>query len=425
MPDRIVSVSANGTLFERVDGTRYFSAPFGIASYECETTGNPSAGTAPNGLYYADCAKLLGTPLPTLNPDVPGALVTDLERRLGDQLSNEALSILSFLPVPPSSAIGQVVEIANQSGLGLVPLLELVPPLASIVNAEAAQVDAAIAANTIRDPRDGKSSLELYLDGRDRTASYAPLVAAEQEKAMGLLDDLLGGFSTTPIGINPNAGLGAFFPTFNPTLDAGSPPIGTTSGGVLSGLGTVGQVLDAVAPSLIGILGALAQRGVIRGTVGELLAPSQQSPSAGVSAGNVAAMNLAAGGQMPGLLESLLLALGPSGNSVGDGTMTGSALSMLENALGVNQGGSCGNRSVRLNAMQAMPLFKQGCARAFIPRRIFVDGPDGTPYVLYNAGQASIGSREQSVARSIARRSGFKLVRRGGGGGGRRRRSPR
>jgi hypothetical protein len=410
MPDQVVAVGQNGSILRRPDGSTYYSGAFIGNTIECGARD-----------LAACAAATIGPIFPTLNPDASLASTIDLERRLAELLSLEARSILSFLPASVSPSLGILQNVSAFTG-GLVPLLEASPELAAIANREAAQIDAFIEQTTDREPRDGKSPLELYLDGRDRSLAIeaSPLVAAERARAMGLLEDLgITGFTSSGGGSLSN-----LFANFGvPTNDAGSPPIGTTSGGVLGSIfGTAGQVLDSAASPIIGILQQLAASGVIRGTVGNLLAPMQQSPSAGVSAGNVAAMNLAAGGTMPGLLEQLLLSLGPSGNSVGDGTMTGSALSMLENALGVNQGGgNCGGRSVRLSAAQAMPMFKQGCNRAYLPRRIFVDGPDGTPYVLYNAGQASIGSREKTVAKGIARRLGLKLTRPGTGGGRRRR----
>jgi hypothetical protein len=415
MADTVLAVNENGSIFQRPDGTRYYLGAFGFPLIDCDP---PAANP---------CTNFVPLALPTLDPRASSAIITERTRLLDEALSDEALAALSVGGISPT--VYEASNVAAYLPGGLPQLLTFVPEIARTIAAETkAYVEAKYASGdpyALTSPGErltGFSTLKAYENALASSTNPAvqQLVATERATAMGILDELgITGFSSsgsfTPFYSPPTFPNVITVPNFNPgSIDAGSPPIATTSGGVL---GTI----DQIGGTLINILGGLSRAGVIRGSVGEFFTGGNQSPSAGVSPANVSAMNLAPGGQMPSILESLLQQLNFStGNSVGDGSMTGTMLSGLENLLGVNQGGC--NRSVRLNAMQAMPLFKQGCNRAFIPRRIFVDGPDGTPYVLYNAGQASIGSREQSVARSIARRSGFKLVRRGSGGGSRRRR---
>lgn len=435
--DTPVGVQSGLILWQRPDGTRYQANVFvsdapviecATARFGCEGFAPLPAATTSEQAYQAAIALLdqaAAGLTATIGP-LGDAAVSTLSQAKIEQLS----PTLGALTSPETKAY-------ELTGLGLPELIArtgLGPTIQAELASSTQQLFESGYLNQVN-PDPGSPSvinqLQRYALAIGETIERAPEVAAYRESAMGLLDDLgLSGFSSS-------GSLGSVFnslaiPTFNPTsIDAGSPPITTTSGGVLSGLGTIGQVLDAASGPIVGILQLLAQRGVIRGTVGDLLAPqvvnvqSMQSPSAGVSAGNVAAMNLAAGGGNVGLLEQLALALGASQtNSIGDGSMTGNMLAGLENLLGVNQGG-CGSSTLRVPMAGAMALYKQGCGKQYIPRRILVDGPDGVPVVLYNAGKATIGSRETSVARSIARRQGFKLSRYGSGGGRRRRRSPR
>src|SRR4029453_2943597 len=223
-------------------------------------------------------------------------------------------------------------------------------------------------------------------------------------------------------------------PIFNQSAvgPIGSPPIGFTGGGVLDSIGSVvGSVIDGVGaigsvlgnvvtnPGVLDLVRALSNAGVIRGSVGTAFRTPQTNS---VSAAGMGEM----GAPLPttNILQTLLQQLA-AGNSVGDGTMTGNMLSGFENLLGVNQFGGCGSRTLRVPMAQAMGLYKQGGNRQYIPPGILGDGPDGVPVVLYNAGQATIGSREHSVAKSIARRHGLKLCRPGSGSRRSYRRRPR
>jgi len=206
----------------------------------------------------------------------------------------------------------------------------------------------------------------------------------------------------------------------------------------------LGTLLNAVP----GILTNLAQAGVIRGAVGQALAPMammgtpivpgmQMVP--GLSDGTAAFANLcnsdptgtcqrnlalALTGGAPGIMSNPLFfsptPAQPSGSMIGD------LMNLVNGIIGpVWTGGQTGcGRSAP--PMQAPTLFRtNACGKTSLPARQQVIGPDGQLYVIASLGRATRGAREESTMRRLARQNGFTVARKGSTRSTRRRRSPR
>lgn len=228
------------------------------------------------------------------------------------------------------------------------------------------------------------------------------------------------------------------FPDERPPVQGGgrepvSGTFGRDVGNVLRNIPVLGGVLGGLAETAIGVLSDeeslkalqdLARAGVIRGDVGEALVAAGGAIEGGGQGGTMNGMNgnrnalgFAAG---PILVElAKILGAGAAGAAAGElfdddgGNGESTVSSLLESLFGGGNGGASG---VRPNAMTCPGLFRTTPASQRIPSRVYVDNPDGSVQVLYNAGRASIGSRESALMRSIARRQGFVVRRRKSGG---------
>ena len=203
----------------------------------------------------------------------------------------------------------------------------------------------------------------------------------------------------------------SFLPT--PTGTAGQP----TGMSMPDSFG--GGFLGGLVNSLPGLLTGLAQAGVIRGSVGNFLAPMQANP---VGMSPTFATNLVPLPPAPptgggSLLEQAMRALQAIGGA-------GQAVQTVSNFFpGGGSGGSCGSRVQPV--VQAPSLFRMNACGGTSPvSRVQVMGPNGAIYVFQNLGRATRGSNEARVARRLARDNGFTLGRRGGAAL-RRRRRPR
>jgi hypothetical protein len=368
MPPQVVAVGELGAIYQRDDGSRYYADAFGIgAIIEC------------GARALADCARAtIGTVFRTLDPYASIANTVSLEAQLAEQLSLEARSVLSFLPANTSPTLSAAIELAAQTGLGLVPLLQAVPALSTAINAEASQINAEIIATTPRDPRDGKTTLEQYLDGveRSRVIEASPVVQQERAKAMGFLDQLAlssfsgGGFNTS---------------SFLPTITTGTIP----------GPSQPESFLGSIVASLPSLLSSLAQAGVIRGSVGQAFAPNQMQMSA---------VGMVPAGFAPSSSLASILGLAPAGTEMGVA---------IENMLGLGSPQRCGGPRP---AVSAPSLFRtNNCGRSSLPARQQVVGPDGAIYVIASLGRATRGASEGRVMRRLARDNGFTCARKGTG----------
>ncbi|MEY2849677.1 MAG: hypothetical protein RI885_2344, partial [Actinomycetota bacterium] len=241
------------------------------------------------------------------------------------------------------------------------------------------------------------------------------------------------GFSDAASSIFGGADYGYGFSQPAPATTGGDSVVGGDAGGQTEGflgglLGAVKGALGAItSPTGINLLQGLAQAGVVRGSLGQALAPQQQAPVYGAPptpGGGLQGMTLQdlynaiqnpMGAVSPALVNGGLQALGIQATS---GPIYGPSPYGAVNPatglpmVGLPQNGNGG-------------LFRARPAGYYLPSRIQVVGPDGQLYVLANLGRATRGSRERSVAKSLAKHEGFKLVRYGAGGGRRGRRRPR
>lgn len=204
----------------------------------------------------------------------------------------------------------------------------------------------------------------------------------------------LGGIS--PGGTTPFNPFGA--PTF---VDGGG-------GGILPDAVGGGSILGSLASALPGILTGLAQAGVIRGSVGNFLAPMQQMAAAAPMQQFVPIAGLPA--SVAGLLN-----LTPTQVMAG-GSLALDAMQMLSGLFG---GGSSGRGPV-----DAPSLFRMTASGTRLPARQQVRGPDGSLYIIQSLGKATRGSREISAMRRLANTNGYTVARRGTRGRGRGRRRP-
>lgn len=247
--------------------------------------------------------------------------------------------------------------------------------------------------------------------------------------------------------------------------------VGEQSGG---GGGVVGDWIESI-PYVGGLLndflevatsreglqvaGALAQAGVIRGSLGDLLAPQRAVPTTlNINGQQVSQQAFQAACERdPYCVAEIGRALRGEPSQPRSASMAFSLESGLENLAGYILAAAQGNGGVPagtgnnefdvaniedipeelLQAIQrrlfgtntasvpdASNLFRARPGGSYLPSRIQVKGPDGQIHVLINAGRATRGSREKSVMRRLARDNGFKLARYGTGGG-RSRRRPR
>ena len=232
-----------------------------------------------------------------------------------------------------------------------------------------------------------------------RITTGVPLVSTIDPSG-GTSMSIWGG-DASPVGFNLSSSLPS----------SGTPDIVGGDAGTGGFLGSLGQVFGAVAP----IVQQLAQAGVIRGSVGQALAPQLYNnginptpvaltPGGGIMAPGNGAANVQAILQQAGLLSAVPRVLGPAAG----GAIVAEGLESLGNYLfsgngggGVRDGAALANKNGRFNA------------------RIQVKAPNGTVYVFANLGPATRGKNEVKVMRRIGRDNGYACTR---GGGPRRRR---
>lgn len=168
-----------------------------------------------------------------------------------------------------------------------------------------------------------------------------------------------------------------------------------------AGGGGGSDVFGSLLGALPGLLTGLAQAGVIRGSVGNALAPMQQIfPQAALPATTTQAVLQTLLGGVANLTPTQVMA---------GGSLAIDAMQMLSGLFGTN-GATCGARP----PVQAPSLFRMGCGgRMSLPARQQVVGPDGSLYVIASLGKATRGSREESTMRRLARQNGFTVARKG------------
>jgi len=177
-----------------------------------------------------------------------------------------------------------------------------------------------------------------------------------------------------------------------------------------------GSLVGAI-PSL---LTSLANAGVIRGSVGQALAPMNASA---MSAVGMQPASFVASAALPVLLGGGGGALQTLGNLSSMGNLASNAMNLLGGLFG-NGGNACGAGPQPV--VMAPTLFRtNACGKSTLPSRVQVMGPNGAIYVVANLGRATRGASEGRVMRRLARDNGFTVARRGSGARGRRRRSPR
>lgn len=179
--------------------------------------------------------------------------------------------------------------------------------------------------------------------------------------------------------------------------------------------GIVGSILGAIPSVLTG----LAQAGVIRGSVGQALAPQPMVPSAV----GMTPAGFFPSATLPAVLGALpsLPTLGGIATTINAGSAAMNMLSGLSSFF--TSSPKCG---ASRPPVSAPTLFRMTpCGGMRLPARQQVIGPDGSLYVIQSLGKATRGSREQSAMRRLARDNGFVVSRRGGARGSRRRSSYR
>jgi len=169
----------------------------------------------------------------------------------------------------------------------------------------------------------------------------------------------------------------------------------------------------ALGGAIVPLLTQLAQAGVIRGSVGQALAPMPMAPNAMIAS----AVGMSPSGFLP-FAPSLggALTLPAAGTILGAGSLAIDAMQALSGLFG--SAPSCGGARP---AVQAPSLFRMNaCGKSTLPSRTQVIGPDGAIYVVANLGRATRGSSEGRVMRRLARDNGFVVSRRGAARGRRR-----
>jgi len=183
--------------------------------------------------------------------------------------------------------------------------------------------------------------------------------------------------------------------TFASTTTGGIPP------GAMVPTGTDGGFLSSILSSLPSLLTGLAQAGVIRGSVGQALAPMVSMTPAGM----VPSTSFVPAG-LTGILGPIM---NNPGAVLGGASLAVDAMQALAGLFG--GGSSCGRGQPVVDAPQ---LFRMNaCGGMTLPSRIQVRAPNGSIYILASLGRAVRGSREAGVMRRLAKDNGFTVARRG------------
>src|SRR5262249_7798647 len=184
-----------------------------------------------------------------------------------------------------------------------------------------------------------------------------------------------------PMGFLDDLGINTFLPTMIPN-GTGSVPGPTQPDSFF------GTLLGSAVP----LLQALANAGVIRGSVGQALAPmaamsqNQMVPSAvGMAPAGVLPLSPARG--RTSLTHPLAL---PSPSTIMAGGAMAIEAGQLISSLFGSSGSSCGGARP---VVMAPTLFRtNACGKSSLPARTQVMGPDGAIYVVANLGRATRGS---------------------------------
>lgn len=415
-----------GTIYRRDDGTSYFLNAFGIGDgVECVAPGQTAPPRSVLGYTVGSCADYVGPAarvLPTLDPTIPlaqfAAQGAELQRLL-DPISEAQLTNLPFTELSP------LLQAVVLSPLGVIPILQAIPELSGAIAAETAEgfarrlatYDVAAGQETFLSPYDTRT--RLVLETLNRTAELAPFVRAEQERSMGILEDLgITGFNG---GFNGQALYGNTLPALYSPLSQTFPsdPLGSGSVG-----GSGGGFLDTFGTPLLQAIQALAQSGVIRGSVGAFLAPQMAAPMM------MAAAPAAGGTAVPSFYDLLLGIAAQAGGQMTLGDMSASGMVSYTDApsqnvpwpVGTGVAGACvpsgGSRNTRVNVMTAPGLFKIGCGPCGTPvlraaNRVYADNPDGSIDIYWKLGKATHPSPRAAarVVKRLSKHAGLALGR--------------
>lgn len=283
--------------------------------------------------------------------------------------------------VPPSAYSNPNVNSQTQALLKTIAELRGAMQESQMLGPEAFQTPEAMAA--LARALISTGQLQLGPEAFQTPAAMAALRAALAGGNMSSSWFGLGGIS--PGGTTPFNPFGP--PTF---VDGGG-------GGILPDAVGGGSILGSLASALPGILTGLAQAGVIRGSVGQFLAPMQQMAAPMQQLVPIAGLPASVAG---------LLNISPSTVMAG-GSLAIDAMQMLSGLFG---GSSSGRGPV-----DAPSLFRMTASGTRLPARQQVRGPDGSLYIIQSLGKATRGSREISAMRRLAKTNGFTVSRAGVG----------
>lgn len=443
----VLRVYETGSVLEGPDGTEYYQDALGVI------TGGIKCGTGPNEILCTEAG--LGRLLNTTDSRAPAAILdvqTQLYAAVVGPLGDAALSnlgayqlarvspTLAALQLSPLAALPVTESIGFGTGLQAQIQQELQTNTQQLLDLgiKTGQYD------SLSDPE--LSAYKRYLNAIDTSARLQPLVQAQLEKSVSLLDDLFGSTSySTPtysiptyssFGYPQSDGSYAGYP--DPTVTAGSPAVSTTSGGILD---TLSGVLQSALPYIPNILTSLSNAGVIGGTVGQLFQTPQVQPLSVSGLGAVSASPVdpcqAALDQQGYLGYATCKLFGtnmpfmpqnPPPTGVAPMTMT-----TINPATGLPMVGTlpgCQRGPAVVNMLTASGLFRLGCSGYKTVNRAIVEKPNGQRDLYVRVGQ--IASPSPKVLKRFAKRwaksAGLHCNERSSrrsGGYRRRRRSPR